>query len=208
MTTNILAFDTCNGTCSVALQIDAKIVSFINEPQISQQSARLINMIEAVLLEQKICYYDLNAIALNVGPGSFTGVRIGIAAAQGIKLVKGLPLIGVSGLFALACMSGDDMPVMALMDARRGSCYRQLFDENKVALSQPALVADEDIILPDNSKVIAAGEKFAHLNISANIVSLEAKIILKAANHMLLTGKEYDHAPLYIRDADAKMQVV
>jgi tRNA threonylcarbamoyladenosine biosynthesis protein TsaB len=161
-----------------------------------------------VLLEQKISYCDLNAIALNIGPGSFTGVRIGIAAAQGIKLVESVPLIGVSGLLALACMSDDNAQVLALMDARRGMSYVQLFDQNKKAITQPALVADADIALPKNCMLVADGEKFAHLNISANIISLEAKIILKAANHILLTGKAYDHAPLYIRDADAKMQVV
>ena len=157
----------------------------------------------------------LNAIAVNIGPGSFTGVRIGIAVAKGLKLVTKLPIIGVSGLLSLACLVPmRDKQILSVMDARRSQVYVQLFDKNYNALTKSLLINYDQIneIIGDE-ELILVGEGAHYLSPyiikkhsiyqASNVI--DAKMVMMAANHMLLIDKNYDLCqPLYIREADAK----
>jgi len=124
----ILAFDTSGPFCAAALRAGGRIVSQRNEPMPKGQAERLIPMLEEMLAEAGLGWPDLAALAVCTGPGNFTGVRIGVAAARGLALGLGVPAIGVTGLEALA--HGAPRPVLACLDARRGQLYAQLFGEN------------------------------------------------------------------------------
>ncbi|MBP2166948.1 tRNA threonylcarbamoyladenosine biosynthesis protein TsaB [Erwinia toletana] len=125
MSTRILAIDTATEACSVALlnndTIDARFELCPRE-----HTQRILPMVEQVLSANQLALTQLDALAYGRGPGSFTGVRIGIGIAQGLALGAGLPLIGVSTLATMAQgawrLTGATR-VLAAIDARMGEVY-------------------------------------------------------------------------------------
>lgn len=101
MSTRILALDTATEACSVALYNNGEITAdFAVTPR--EHTQRILPMVQAVLAQQNIRLQDLDALAFGQGPGSFTGVRIGVGTAQGLALGAALPVIGVSSLKTMA----------------------------------------------------------------------------------------------------------
>ena len=97
----LLALDTATAACSVALWRDGAVLARRFEAMLRGQSEALMPMVGAVLAEAGCGFKDLDAIAVTVGPGAFTGLRIGLAAARGMALAAELPLIGVTTLEAV-----------------------------------------------------------------------------------------------------------
>src|SRR3569832_1939804 len=91
----ILAFDTSIAACSVALIRDAAILAATREVMDRGQAEALMPMIERVMESARASYRDLDRIAVTTGPGSFTGVRVGLAAARGLGLASEKPIVGV-----------------------------------------------------------------------------------------------------------------
>ncbi|NDL62490.1 tRNA (adenosine(37)-N6)-threonylcarbamoyltransferase complex dimerization subunit type 1 TsaB [Acerihabitans arboris] len=125
MSTRILALDTATEACSAALWIDGEISErFAICPR--EHTRRILPMVDSLLAEAGIELTQLDALAYGRGPGSFTGVRIGIGIAQGLALGAELPMIGVSTLAALAQgawrRSGVSQ-VLCAIDARMGEVY-------------------------------------------------------------------------------------
>jgi tRNA threonylcarbamoyl adenosine modification protein YeaZ len=211
----VISFDSCNGLCSVALSIDGQIVDFKLENEISKQAERLFILIEEILNSNNLNYHDLNSIGLNIGPGSFTGVRISIAAAKGIRLASKLPLIGVSGLQALAYATEINKETVIAMDARRDQIYLQIFNADKSTNSSPLLLNYQQALemLPKSNFILSGdGAKFIAPYIKTDFVfdqqlqQVDAKLVAQAALHTLKTDPNYNFAePLYIREADAKI---
>jgi tRNA threonylcarbamoyladenosine biosynthesis protein TsaB len=140
----LLAIDSAGESCSAALWDQARpvpqgLLAFRMVEPARGQAERLIELVEAVLADAGLRYDALGAIAVNHGPGSFTGLRSAVAAARGLALAAGLGVIPVSSLEALAGglrpyfasdrMAGDALPgeVLAALDARRGEVYAQRF---------------------------------------------------------------------------------
>ncbi len=98
----ILAFDTTNSTLSVALLEDQKLLSKNTIVESGKQAEFLVSEIEKILHEHKIWYQDLDLITATQGPGSFTGVRIGLTVARTLKIATNKPLILINSLEALA----------------------------------------------------------------------------------------------------------
>ena len=92
----ILAFDTSGAHCTAALLIEGRIVASAYEEMARGQSERLIPMLEEVLATEGAVWEELDAIGVGVGPGNFTGIRLGVSAARGLALALGIPAIGVS----------------------------------------------------------------------------------------------------------------
>jgi len=125
MSTRILALDTATEACSAALWLDGEISQrFEICPR--EHTRRILPMIDSLLAEAGIGLHQLDALAYGRGPGSFTGVRIGIGIAQGLALGAELPMIGISTLAALAQgawrNTGIDH-VLTAIDARMGEVY-------------------------------------------------------------------------------------
>src|SRR5262245_30835275 len=113
---NFIAFETSTEWCSAALWLEGEIAAL--EQRAGQgHSALLLPMMEALLKQKNIKVAELDAVAFAHGPGAFTGLRVACGAAQGIALARGLPVLGVSTLEAIAEESGAAR-VVACLDAR------------------------------------------------------------------------------------------
>ena len=124
----ILALDSSASPASAALLEDGKILSefYINTKQTHSQT--LMPMVEAVLRISAKTLDDVDCLAVSAGPGSFTGVRIGVSCVKGLAMARNIPCAGVSTLRAMAENArGMDGSVCAVMDARGGQVYNALF---------------------------------------------------------------------------------
>ena len=130
---NYLALDASTEACSVALQVDGKVYSRYELcPQ--SHSLRLLPMIDDVLNEAGIKLAALDGLIFGQGPGSFTGVRIGVGVAQGLAFSANLPVVGVSSLQAMAQLAyrkHGQKEVVAAIDARMSEVYNGYFSLNE-----------------------------------------------------------------------------
>ncbi|GMG83400.1 tRNA (adenosine(37)-N6)-threonylcarbamoyltransferase complex dimerization subunit type 1 TsaB [Paralimibaculum aggregatum] len=134
----ILGIDTAAGQCAAALLApDGRCLARRAAPMTRGHAEHLWPMIEAVLAEAGARYADLERIGVCTGPGSFTGIRVGVAAARGLALGLGVPAIGVGRLEALAAGAGRATAV--LVAGPRGRVFHQEFDAAGHALGDPAL---------------------------------------------------------------------
>lgn len=156
----ILAFDTTLGACSVALWADGAVRAAAFRLQQQGQAEALFPMIEAVCAEAGTTIAALDALALTVGPGTFTGVRIGLAAARGLRLVLRGPVVPIPTLQAIGATARRDLPPQAVLvahDARRGEVYVQAFDDALQPLSDPrvGLLTEVAATWQDHSVLLA-----------------------------------------------------
>lgn len=126
----ILAFDTSAAHCAAALLVDDKIVASRQELMTKGQAERLVPLMQELLDEAGCTWKELDAIGVGVGPGNFTGIRIGVSAARGLALGLGKPAIGVSTLEAQAFGVGG--VTVSCMDAKRGRVYVHISGEDPV----------------------------------------------------------------------------
>jgi tRNA threonylcarbamoyladenosine biosynthesis protein TsaB len=140
----ILAIDTALGACAAAVLDSAggAILSGESLAMLRGHAEAVMPLIARVMDAARLDFADLDRIAVTVGPGSFTGLRVGIAAARGIALAAGKPAIGLSTLSALAAphvaaRSGDT--IMAAIDGRNEQVYFQVFAPNGSTLVAPRL---------------------------------------------------------------------
>lgn len=138
----ILCIDTTAAHCAVALYGPDDICVSRSAAMTKGQAEALFPMIEAVLADATRKIADIHAIAVATGPGNFTGIRIGVAAARGLALSLGVPAIGVSVLEAMA--HGVPGAVDVIVDARGGKRYRQAFADG-APVSEPELVDAGDL---------------------------------------------------------------
>lgn len=142
----ILALDSASTSGSVALVEGARLVaeSLLNVP--ATHSERLLEQIEQVLAAAGLELAELDLIAVVRGPGSFTGLRTGLATAKGLAQAASLPLVGVSSLQQLAMnLPLTDLPVCAFLDARKKEVYTSLFHWRD---GLPVAVCEEQVLPP------------------------------------------------------------
>lgn len=135
MLSPILAFDTSAAHCAAALLLPDRVI-LRHEAMEKGQAERLVPLLEEVLAEGGLVWSDLKALAVGVGPGNFTGVRIAVAAARGLALGLGIPAVGVTRLEALAF--GLPLPLTVVEDARRGEVYVQEFADTGAGVARLA----------------------------------------------------------------------
>lgn len=161
---NILAIDTATAACSAALMGDGAIIAARHVAMLRGHAEALLPMVEEIMAEAGVAYSALDLIAATVGPGAFTGLRVGLAAARGLALAGGLPIIGVTTLEALAhgADKRGERSVVAMLNARRGEVYYQAFDPALAPLGPPRVGAAEAIVLP-KGPVLLVGDGAALL---------------------------------------------
>ncbi|MBP2850179.1 MULTISPECIES: tRNA (adenosine(37)-N6)-threonylcarbamoyltransferase complex dimerization subunit type 1 TsaB [Dickeya] len=156
MSTRILALDTATEACSVALWNDGEIHSLF-EVCPREHTQRVLPMVQQLLAEHGITLNQLDALAFARGPGSFTGVRIGIGIAQGLALGAGLPMLGVSTLATLAQgahrLTGANR-VLAAIDARMGEVYWASYERDQQGHWQGE--ASEAVLAPVQVQALTA----------------------------------------------------
>ena len=142
----ILAFDTCFGACSAAVWSRAGncVLAERFETMEKGHSERIVPMIGEVLASASVSLGDLAAIAVTVGPGSFTGVRTGLAVARALGLARGFQIRGTTSLHVMAARLRDshaDMPIAIAVATRDRLVYLQTFALADAAPASPARLA-------------------------------------------------------------------
>ena len=228
----LLAFDTAQGALSAAL-FDARekgepvLLSHLFEVRARGHAERLLPALEEMLAEAGLGFADLDALAVTVGPGTFTGLRVGLSAARGIALARNLPCVGVTTLEAVAepvALQHDEI-LVASFDARRDEVYFQIFKENQGVVTDPSLLPLE--IAAQNAaqhgsaaKLYLAGtgspllaERLLPLGVEALPVDAPpqpdarsvGRIAIRRIRERGLDAFRAPPAPLYIRAPDAKL---
>ena len=166
----ILGFDTATSACSAALWRDGAVAARRFEPMQRGQSERLMPMIQEVMDEAGAAFADLDLVAVTNGPGAFTGLRIGLAAARGLALAGNVPCLGVTTFEAIAAQVPADerrgRVLLVAIDAKRADVYVQVFDAGLAPAADAAarLPADVASSLPDRKAgVIVAGDGTARV---------------------------------------------
>lgn len=137
----ILSIDTCLNACSVAVLDGERVLAAVSEPMVRGHQERLASMVRETMGEAGLAFGDLDRIGVAVGPGSFTGLRVGLAFAKGLGAALGKPVVGVGSLEALA---GERTGlVVAAVDARRGQVYVQAFQDGEPRMEPAALRAED-----------------------------------------------------------------
>ena len=144
----ILALDTSTSMATVAIAVGERVVAESTFNTDRTLSARLIPEIERLLELAGVAVADIDLFAASVGPGSFTGVRGGVATVQGLALACGNPCIGFSSLTLLAMnFPLTAHPVCTLLDARKGELYAALFD---CSTSVPIPLISDCVLPPES----------------------------------------------------------
>jgi len=148
----VLAIDTALDACSAAVldTVRAEIVAAESRVMARGHAEALIPMIGRVMAASRIEFNDLDRIAVTVGPGSFTGLRVGIAAARGIALAADKPAIGLttlSGYAAPHIAADDTRSVAAVIDARHEHVYLQVFGPGGRTVVPPRLAPLREAVL-------------------------------------------------------------
>ena len=149
----IMAFDSTAKAASVAISDNEQLLALYNIDNGLTQSELLLPMAENMLNSLHLSFDDVDAFTCSVGPGSFTGVRIGTALVKGLAFGKNLPCIEVSTIEALAynCLGMDGL-IVPVMDARRGQVYTALFESKDGVITR--LCDDQALSLEALSEIL------------------------------------------------------
>lgn len=138
----VLALDTSTLTAGVALVTDGAI--HVRRGRVTSHSDELLQMVSEVVAESGLAATELEGIVCGAGPGSFTGLRIGLATCKGLALSIGCPLVLVSSLAVLAARAGDG-ECLAILDAYKDEVYVGYYD---VQAGLPTLLRPERVVAP------------------------------------------------------------
>ncbi|QWE11379.1 tRNA (adenosine(37)-N6)-threonylcarbamoyltransferase complex dimerization subunit type 1 TsaB [Polynucleobacter sp. es-EL-1] len=224
--THILAIDTSTAWCSVALSLADQSVCR-HEKVSAGASQLLLPWVDELLQEQSLTLTDIDAVAIGIGPGAFTGVRLGVAVVQGLAIAKKLPVLPVASLDAIASqlvltphfLESQSHIFMVAVDARMGEVYWARYQVQinalpqrlgEIQLSTPELVELDGIEYIAGSAINEFGERLlgaqyaclsdARLNRS---IGVDALGVLACAKQMWAQGLQQDvHLlePLYVRN--------
>ena len=217
----LLALDSATSVSSAALCDDAGgILGYRRGDEGPDQADRLIELIDGVLRDAGLDYGGIDVIAVNCGPGSFTGIRAGVAAARGLALATGRPVVAVNSLEALAAVLGPQSAgtIVAALDARRGQVYLQMFDHELVALGEPRAAVPESVRLAGLQAPIRLAGSAAPLvraplpdevTVLQESVPTDALGVARRAIARLAAGERpvpgATVKPLYLRPPDARL---
>jgi tRNA threonylcarbamoyladenosine biosynthesis protein TsaB len=158
---HVLVLDTALDACQAVVGSAAGVIAHERLTPSTGQSEAIVALADRALDAAGLTYSDIDRIGVVVGPGSFTGLRVGVAAARGLSLVIGCPVVGISSLVALAasvpaCEAG---PCAAAVDARHGAVYAQLFEPGLVPVGEAAHVPIETFaaLLPAGAALAGSG---------------------------------------------------
>lgn len=221
----ILAVDTATKSCSVAITEKHTVLEEITAVHEQTHSKHLLEMIHAVLQSTGLGMSSLDGFAVTRGPGSFTGLRIGISSIKGLALAVNKPVVGISSLEALAQQSTSATDfIYALIDARKGQVYAAVYRLTPEGLNQEndEMVLSPDELLEDIDKpciFVGSGAVLYREIISQKLGDLASfapqdRHIIRASTIACLGFKRFENGevgeiaelvPHYIRKSDAEL---
>ena len=214
----VLGLDSATSACSAALWRDGAVVARRLELMARGHAEALMPMAEAVMEAAGAGFAALDAVGVTVGPGAFTGVRIGLAAARGLALAAGVPALGVTTFEVLAAAVPEAERVgrtlLVAIDSKRTDVYVQLFDAALEPISEPAALAPAALAarLPDGP-LLTVGDGVALLApvLADRAVAASSAprhpdagwVAILAADCLAGSRPAAPPAPLYLRPPDA-----
>lgn len=223
----ILALDTASTSGSIAVLRAKKILGVISTASDETYSSRMFRQLEFLTGELKVSLEAFDLFAANAGPGSFTGLRVGLTAVKGWAEIYGKPAVGVSGLEAVAAQSSSECLLLPVLDARRGEVYFGFYvrgagglvrrSEDRVASPEKFLEALDAVakdatvaaVSPDFSALGKFEADFRVRGIRCESVSpVLAPVIGRLASARAERGEAVDALALdanYVRRSDAEL---
>ncbi len=216
----ILCFDTSNNCCSAAISFGQDIIAYSEEKCPSMQAERLMVIIEETLIKAKLKYQDLTQLAVTTGPGSFTGIRIGLSAAKAIlHACDNLQEVAITNFeasyYRLTQQIKSYNKGIICINAYRGQQYLQIFNENGKA-DEPMLVGNKEAAeiinsLPGNNACSGSGlaeiydeiKNIDNLTVLPRFPAIKAMQIARLADKKIKRKEIKAIEPLYIRPPDA-----
>lgn len=222
---NILALDTSLGACSAAVvtgSAQAPEIFGAFELREREHAEVLVPMIEQVLEEAGVSWSGIDAIAVTVGPGSFTGVRVGVAAARGFALALDKPVIAATSLEVMAAQTLEELSEHpdvfgVAVDARRGEVYLALFDSTGATVLPPAALTPRQaatealakgaaLVAGSGAPLVAESHGPDTRRIDTVFPGLQPDARALARLALTRAPCEDPVSPLYLRPPDAKPQ--
>ncbi len=206
----ILGLDTALAACSVAVTRDGRVLAAASEPMLRGHQERLAPMAQAVMAEAGLAFAELDRIGVTVGPGSFTGLRVGLAFAKGLGLALGKPCVGVGTLEALAASEPGPGLTAAVIDAKRNQLYLQAFESGAALMAPDALPVETaaarlaELWRGGPLRLVGPGAALL-AGIAPDAVVIERAAPDPAALCALVAGRTTPARPLYLRAPDAKL---
>jgi tRNA threonylcarbamoyladenosine biosynthesis protein TsaB len=213
----VLAFDSATSACSAALWSDGVVLARRFAAMARGQSEALVPMIAEVLAEAGTTMAAIDLLAVTVGPGAFTGIRIGLATARALALAAGKPLAGIGTPEAVAAAipaaQRESRTLLVVLDSRREDLWIQPFGPDLTALepasaATPAQIADRFAA----TKLVLAGDAAALVRdlLPAAILAEgpgapDAAIVAALAAHHWAAGTHWPAEPLYLRPPDVTL---
>ncbi|MCU1347595.1 MAG: yeaZ [Acidobacteria bacterium] len=205
----ILAADTSLPILSVALLDDAKLLGAVALEGKSSRNEKLLPAIDWLLGESGVERNRIELFATTRGPGSFTGVRIGLATMQGLAMALGKPVCAMSTHEAIALGEGDrdvSHPLEKMLvfdDAGRGELYLSLFEGHRETIP-PRLASPEELgaLAADAALVIEVAELTQHMNVAAGCARRAREIAARGE-----LARYADVRPIYVRLAEAEVKL-
>ena len=215
MNNYILHLETATKVWSVAISNNGTVISIketVSDGYTHSESLTLF--IQDVLNQAQLALADLSAVSVSAGPGSYTGLRIGLSTAKGLCFALNIPLIAIDTLTALKnVIPSGEMPVIPMLDARRMEVYAQVFDADGQTLQEiDAIVLTEDsfsdfepfIVLGDGAA--KCKEMWGHRNITWNENVLRSAKGQATIAYEKFQKKEFENlayfSPIYLKDAN------
>ncbi|MFD0985635.1 tRNA (adenosine(37)-N6)-threonylcarbamoyltransferase complex dimerization subunit type 1 TsaB [Methyloligella solikamskensis] len=216
----LLALDTSMSNCSAAVASETgEILAYRQAAMARGHAEALMPMIEAAMTDAGLAFANLDRVAATTGPGSFTGVRIAIAAARGLGLAMGVELWGTDSLSVMAARAVEDglndaAPFAIAIDARRDSLYFATFEADGALRAGPTLLHPDEAAasLPEDIRVVlGSGAEALAKAAKPDLVTAAPELQPDAAALAKLAGKASEPItslkPFYLRPPDAKPQV-
>lgn len=217
---NIVALDTCTECCSAALLYQGQVIERVEMTQ-HGHSDLILGMMDELFNEADATISEVDVIAFGRGPGSFTGVRVGVGVAQGIAFARDIPVIDISTLAAVAQGAADELDIdniAVAMDARMGEVYSASYrrENGVVSLVGIEQVCPPEKCVPENEQQwtgIGTGwgvyDEVLRQNFADNLIQVSVEHYPLASSVLKLAQVEADAGrllsaqqamPVYLRD--------
>lgn len=226
----ILSIDTSSSICSVAILEDKKVIKEIRNDDANTHSVKLMPQIEQIFKETNLTLNDMDLLACDKGPGSFTGIRIGISTALAFHDVTSIPAIGITSLMALAYNVNFEGYICSLIDAKNNNVYYSLFDTSSKDYVQVGEYLAEDInyvteilkicnkpiFLVGNGSIVykdvlkSSLKENAIFSDNEELNKLTSKSVGIAAFDVFTNNKyseEYNLSPIYLKKSSAEREL-
>ncbi|MBR2337318.1 MAG: tRNA (adenosine(37)-N6)-threonylcarbamoyltransferase complex dimerization subunit type 1 TsaB [Clostridia bacterium] len=200
-----LAFDTSGSRLTVASGGNKKIILDMQEC-FHSHSVVLMEQIESCLLKAEVDLKDIDVFACSVGPGSFTGIRIGVSTAKAFAYALSKKVLGVTSFESLAYNVVEKVKKLTVIDARHDNFYVCGFDENNAVIIEPCFKTKQEIIDLYKDFLIVSDVKIDGLE---SVVGDMAQGFVEAVEHRLCESKDDRESlvPLYVKKSQAEEEV-